>query len=253
MGFDSISAQGTHRRGQHRNLIGRPEFGVGGGSGFSSDSPACCPYSWWRLPSWTPPGTTLLASTLMGSSPPERLSTYARRVWAFPRFSQVSAHIWWCCTGVSGPLSTGIASCQGVSPSTFSVTGRWGLKAWGRVLRKVANCSVLLPSECVVDKEMSPKEAFPIALCSVMNLAGVLGKGVTLVPVIRGLPAGSGGEPKSHTPEPCLPPSHCTWPPSSLPRAGLIGQGECCSYSEQERRWQPAAHRCWGCLGSTEC
>ena len=67
---------------------------------------------------------------------------------------------------------------------------------------------------------MSPKEAFPIALCSVMNLAGVLGKGVTLVPVIRGLPAGSGGEPKSHTPEPCLPPSPV---PDHLPLSpGLV-------------------------------
>ena len=55
---------------------------------------------------------------------------------------------------------------------------------------RIASCSAVLPSECVVDKEMSPKEAFPITLCSVMNLAGVLGKGVVLN---RVLPAGKWG------------------------------------------------------------
>ena len=67
--------------------------GVWGGSGCSPDSPDCCPCSWSRLPSWTPPGTTLLASTLMVSSPPELLSTCAQRARASPLFSQASAHI----------------------------------------------------------------------------------------------------------------------------------------------------------------
>ena len=73
-------AQGTHRRRQHRNLTGRQQqFGLRG-SGRSTDSPDCCPYSWSRLPSWTPRRTTSLASTLMGSSPSEHLPTCARRV-----------------------------------------------------------------------------------------------------------------------------------------------------------------------------
>ena len=68
---------------------------------------------------------------------------------------------------------------------------------------KVANCSVLLSSECVVDKEMRPKEAFPIALCLVMSLVGESGKGSSLP--IGNSPLESGVEPRQHTPEPCLP------------------------------------------------
>ena len=98
---------------------------------------------------------------------------------------------------------------------------------------------------------MRPKEAFPIGLCSVMSLVGELGKGSSL-PTRNSL-LESGVEPRQHTPEPCLPPSHCTSPPSSIPRAGLIRQGECCSHPEQERRQQPAVHCCWRSPGVTEC
>ena len=98
---------------------------------------------------------------------------------------------------------------------------------------------------------MRPKEALPIGLFSVMSLVGELGKGSSL-PTRNSL-LESGVEPRQHTPEPCLPPSHCTSPPSSIPRAGLIRQGECCSHPEQERRQQPAVHCCWRSPGVTEC
>ena len=45
---------------------------------------------------------------------------------------------------------------------------------------------------------MSPKEAFPIALCSVMNLAGVLEKGVMLSACHQDPPSWEVGESPSH-------------------------------------------------------
>lgn len=40
-------------------------------------------------------------------------------------------------------------------------------------------------------------------------------------------------------------------PPCSLPRAGLIGKGECRSHSEQEGRRELASHHHWGRAGGT--
>ena len=54
---------------------------------------------------------------------------------------------------------------------------------------RMANYSALLPSECVVDKEMSSKESFPIVLCSVMNFAQMLRKGVVLSACHQGPPS----------------------------------------------------------------
>ena len=59
----------------------------------SPDSPSCCFFSWSRLPTWTPPGATSLASTLMGSSPLELLPTCTWRSRASPQLSQASACI----------------------------------------------------------------------------------------------------------------------------------------------------------------